>query len=112
MAIPIYLIILHRHTTATIILVFLICMSFSGIQCTMFYTRSYRDPLSNITRYIKDKTNFYINNRRVIDVIVHIVFNFTVPSVALVVVTAATFVISVRMRSVLAWRLQSAHVSS
>ena len=94
-----------------IVLVFIICMSGSGLQCTKFYTLSYRDPFTNTTRYTNQRTRFYVSHRQVVDVIVNTVFNFTVPGVSLAVVMAATSVISVRMHSVLAWRQQAAHVS-
>ena len=87
-------------------------MAGSSVQCTKFYTLSYRDPLTNLTRYSAERTRFYVNNRRVIDVIINTVFNVTVPGIAVTGVMAATSVISVRMRSVFAWRQQSANVSS
>ena len=87
-------------------------MAGGGLQCTKFYTLSYRDTLTNLTRYSWESTRFYVSNRRVIDVIVNTVFNFTVPGIAVIGVMAATSVISVRMRSVFAWRQQSANVSS
>nr|KAG5685643.1 hypothetical protein BaRGS_001379 [Batillaria attramentaria] len=65
-------------------------------------------PTSRV--YVIKVTDVYVANPRVWDILVEICFNVFVPVTSLVVVIAANVVIAVRMRSVLAWRKDAAHV--
>nr|KAG5685646.1 hypothetical protein BaRGS_001382 [Batillaria attramentaria] len=69
------------------------------------------DPQTNVTLDVIKLTDVYVANRRVWDIVVEICFNVFVPVTSLVVVIAANVIIAVRMRSVLAWRKDTAHAA-
>nr|KAG5691931.1 hypothetical protein BaRGS_000640 [Batillaria attramentaria] len=103
----------RRWQMAVIVLsVFTVCLVGTGIGSFKYKPVPYQDPVTNLSRYRVGLTDFYLSNRRVFHSIFDVTFNATVSTVAFVVVIAATIVIAVRMRSVLAWRQETAHVGA
>jgi hypothetical protein len=75
-----------------------------------FDVHSYVDPATNETHYESVVSAFYKANSRFVDNIFENV-NIVVPVVSFSVVIIATILIVARMRSVLAWRQDTASVS-
>lgn len=101
-----------RQMALIVLSVFTVCLVGTGFGSFKYEPHAYLDPVTNVTRYRTGLTDFYLNNRWLVDSIFEVTFNATVCVVAVVVVIAATVVIATRMRSVAAWRKQAAHVGA
>nr|KAG5691937.1 hypothetical protein BaRGS_000646 [Batillaria attramentaria] len=99
-----------KQMAVVLVSLFVLCMAGTGAYSFKWEPGTQLDPQTNVTRYVIKVTDVYVANPRVWDILVEICFNVFVPVTSLVVVIAANVVIAVRMRSVLAWRKDAAHV--
>nr|KAG5705547.1 hypothetical protein BaRGS_009200 [Batillaria attramentaria] len=101
-----------RQTAAIVLTLYTVSFAGKALGSFKYTVEETTDPNTNETSLHTETTDFYINNLQYFYGIYEITFNIVIPTVSLFVVIAATFVIAVRMRSVLAWRKETAHVGA
>ncbi|KAL8589835.1 hypothetical protein ACOMHN_020838 [Nucella lapillus] len=69
------------------------------------------DPQTNTTSLIVYVTDYYLQNKNILDIFDIFVYALTLPSVFLAIVIVTTIITTAKLRSVLRWRQQSSSAS-
>ncbi|KAL8589841.1 hypothetical protein ACOMHN_020844 [Nucella lapillus] len=69
------------------------------------------DPQTNTTSFIIYVTDYYLQNKKILDIFDIFVYALTLPSVFLAIVIVTTIITTAKLRSVLRWRQQSSSAS-
>nr|KAG5705552.1 hypothetical protein BaRGS_009205 [Batillaria attramentaria] len=92
-----------------IIALYVICFFGVGFYSFRWVPGTCADPMTNLTHDCIQLSEFSVQNQGLFNALTEITFMTVIPLTTLVGVTTTNVIIAVRMRSVLAWRKDTAH---
>ncbi|XP_025079719.1 uncharacterized protein LOC112555500 [Pomacea canaliculata] len=85
---------------------------FYNLMTVKFATVYVTDPLTNTSHWTSQLSSFYLSNRVVTDVLNNYLLSLTIPCTSLGVVIVTTCITVLKLRSTLAWRLETTNVKT
>ena len=99
-----------RYMAVVIITTAAYVLSFYSLLNMKYVTVRVHDPTLNTSRWVSRLSDFYLDNRVVIDILYNHLLSLTIPCLSLAVVVVATSLTVLRLRAAVAWKQGTASV--